>query len=94
MTHEEELNKAAEMYDSAHTYQRYDGGGYTPEYDATLADAFKAGVEWAFGQGETFVASIDYDDGYFIDTTDQEQEVIDKLGLKVMDKVIVQIRKK
>ncbi len=40
------LDEAAEEYEKNHTYQRYDGGGFTPEYDATLAEAFIAGVEW------------------------------------------------
>lgn len=40
------LEKAAEEYEKKHIYQRYDGGGLTPEYDATLAEAFNAGAEW------------------------------------------------
>lgn len=42
----EDLEKAAEEYEKEHTYQRYDGGGLTPEYDATLAEAFIAGAKW------------------------------------------------
>lgn len=38
-----DLEEAAEEYEKRHTYQRYDGGGLTPEYDATLAEAFIAG---------------------------------------------------
>ena len=37
--------EAAEEYEKEHTYQRYDGGGLTPEYDATLAETFIAGAE-------------------------------------------------
>ena len=40
------LEEAAEKYEKEHTYQRYDGGGLTPEYDATLAEAFIAGAQW------------------------------------------------
>lgn len=40
------LEEAAEKYEEEHTYQRYDGGGLTPEYNATLAEAFLAGAEW------------------------------------------------
>ena len=35
-----DLEEAAGEYEKKHTYQRYDGGGLTPEYDATLAEAF------------------------------------------------------
>lgn len=38
-----DLEEAVEEYEKKHTYQRYDGGGLTPEYDATLAEAFIAG---------------------------------------------------
>lgn len=41
----ESLWDAADEYEKEHTYQRYDGGGLTPEYDATLAEAFIAGAE-------------------------------------------------
>lgn len=47
------LDKSAEEYDELHTYQKYDGGGFTPDYNVTLAEAFKAGAEWAFGQFES-----------------------------------------
>ena len=58
--------------------------------------AFKAGAKWMAEQGETFIAAVDYEDGagYYIDSFEQEEEVCNKLGLKVMDKVIVQIRRK
>lgn len=42
----EDLEEAAEEYETKHTFQLYDGGGFTPEYDTTLVDAFKAGAEW------------------------------------------------
>ena len=58
-------------------------------------DAFKAGAEWDRTQGVTFTSPIDYDnDGYFLDSFEQQSAAINRLGLKVMDKVIVQIRKK
>ena len=38
----EDLEEAAGEYEKKHTYQRYDGGGLTPEYNATLAEAFIA----------------------------------------------------
>ena len=34
-----DLEEAAEEYEKNHTYQRYDGGGLTPEYNATLAES-------------------------------------------------------
>jgi len=40
------IEEAAEEYEKNHAYQRYDGGGFTPEYDATLAEAFEAGAKW------------------------------------------------
>ena len=43
---DEGLEGAAEEYEKKHTFQRYDGGGFTPEYNETLADAFIAGAEW------------------------------------------------
>lgn len=42
----EGLEEAAEEYEKKHTFQRYDGGGFTPEYNETLAEAFIAGAEW------------------------------------------------
>lgn len=46
-TSPEDLEEAADEYEKKHTYQLYDGGGFTtPEYDATPADAFIAGAEW------------------------------------------------
>lgn len=41
-----DLEEAAGEYEKKHTYQRYDGGGFTPEYDATLAESFIAGAKW------------------------------------------------
>ena len=41
-----DLEEVANGYEKKHTYQRYDGGGLTPEYDATLAEAFIDGVKW------------------------------------------------
>jgi hypothetical protein len=45
------VDKAAEEYEKKHTYQQYDGGGLTPEYDATLAESFIAGAEWKTQMG-------------------------------------------
>ena len=41
-----DLEEAAKKYETKNTFQLYDGGGFTPEYDTTLADAFKAGAKW------------------------------------------------
>ena len=41
-----DLEEAAGNYEKEHTYQRYDGGGFTPEYDATLAEAVIFGAKW------------------------------------------------
>ena len=46
------LEDAAEEYEKEHTYQRYDGGGLTPEYDATLAESFIAGAKWQAEQDD------------------------------------------
>ena len=48
-------------------------------------------ADW--GQGVTFAAPVDYDNGFYLDTDGQEEDAINKLGLKVMDWAIVQIRK-
>ena len=40
-----DLEEAAQGYEKKHTYQRYDGGGFTPEYDATLAEAVIFGAK-------------------------------------------------
>ena len=50
------LEEAAGKYEKKHTYQRYDGGGLTPEYDETLAEAFIAGAKW---QKEQDTAPVD-----------------------------------
>lgn len=39
-----DIEEAAQEYEKKHTYQRYDGGGLTPEYDATLAEAIICGA--------------------------------------------------
>ena len=41
-----DLEEAADEYEKKHTYQRYDGGGLTPEYNATLAEAVIFGAKW------------------------------------------------
>ena len=88
------LNKAAEEYDELHTYQKYDGGGFTPDYNVTLAEAFKAGAEWAMEQGETIEAEVsrDYDivRGDFLSIS----VPVDKKKYWEAEKVIVQIRRK
>ena len=55
---------------------------------------FKAGAKWTADQGVTFTAPVDYDNGFYLDSSEQEEEAINKLGLKVMDWAVVQIRKK
>lgn len=62
--------------------------------DTTLETAFKAGAEWMANRGVTFTAPVDYDNGFYLDSSEQEEEAINKLGLKVMDWAVVQIRKK
>lgn len=52
------LEEAADEYEKEHTYQRYDGGGLTPEYDATLAESFIAGAEWQANQGVKATGTI------------------------------------
>ena len=47
-----DLEEAAEEYEKNHTYQRYDGGGLTPEYNATLAESFIAGAKWQAEQDD------------------------------------------
>jgi hypothetical protein len=47
-----DLEEAADWYEKKHTYQRYDGGGLTPEYDATLAEAVIFGAKWQKEQDE------------------------------------------
>ena len=51
-TSPKDLEKAADEYEKKHTYQRYDGGGLTPEYDATLAEAVIFGAKWQKEQDE------------------------------------------
>ena len=41
-----DLEEASQEYEKKHTHQRYDGGGFTPEYDATLAEAVIFGAKW------------------------------------------------
>lgn len=80
------LEEAAEKYEEEHTYQRYDGGGFTPEYNATLAEAFIAGAKWMAGQGVILNLSIDeFSCGAYNACVEQ--------GLTSEDDVIVQIRK-
>lgn len=45
-----DLEEASQEYEKKHTYQRYDGGGFTPEYDATPGEAFIAGAQWQKAQ--------------------------------------------
>ena len=52
------LDEAAEEYEKTHTYQRYDGGGLTPEYDATLAESFIAGAKWQEKRNLRFVKQV------------------------------------
>jgi hypothetical protein len=63
-----DLEEAAGEYEKKHTYQRYDGGGLTPECDVTLAEAFIAGYNLCKEQmlKDAVEAKIyGYDDGSF-----------------------------
>ena len=81
-----ELEEAAEEY--ASDYPAYNDEQAVAKY------AFKRGAEWQAKQGVTFTAAVDHYDDFYLDSCDQEAEAIKKLGLKVMDWAIVQIRKK
>jgi hypothetical protein len=51
-TSPKDIEGAANEYEKKHTYQRYDGGGFTQEYDATLAEAVIFGAKWQKEQDE------------------------------------------
>ena len=57
-TSPKDLEEAAGEYEKKHTYQRYDGGGLTPEYDATLAESFIAGAKWQEKRNLRFVKQV------------------------------------
>lgn len=85
------LEEAAEKYlDTLEVAELFCGS-----YEAwQVSDAFKAAAEWMAKQGVTFTAAVDHYEDFYLDSCDQEAEAIKKLGLKVMDWAIVQIRKK
>ena len=82
----DDLEEAAEEY--ASDYPAWNDEQAIAKY------AFKRGAEWMAKQGVTFTAAVDHYEDFYLDSCDQEAEAIKKLGLKVMDWAIVQIRKK
>lgn len=93
----EDLEEAAEKYADKHGFRvPYDGSNnYYDDVDVKASkEGFKAGAEWMAKQGVTFTAAVDHYEDFYLDSCDQEAEAIKKLGLKVMDWAIVQIRKK
>lgn len=93
----EELEEAAEKYADKHGFRvPYDGSNnYYDDVDVKASkEGFLAGAEWMAKQGVTFTAAVDHYEDFYLDSCDQEAEAIKKLGLKVMDWAIVQIRKK
>lgn len=93
----EDLEEAAEKYADKHGFRvPYDGSNnYYDDVDVKASkEGFLAGAEWMAKQGVTFTAAVDHYEDFYLDSCDQEAEAIKKLGLKVMDWAIVQIRKK
>ena len=93
----EDLEEAAEEYADKHGFRvPYDGSNnYYDDVDVKASkEGFLAGAEWMAKQGVTFTAAVDHYEDFYLDSYDQEAEAIKKLGLKVMDWAIVQIRKK
>ena len=88
MDESQRLDEAAEEQAKSFGYMSFDY-----EFDENV-ESFKAGAKWMAEQGVSFESAIDYYDGYYLDCEEQEHEAIEKLGVKVLDKVIVQIRKK
>lgn len=87
------VNEAAKEYASTQLGNEYD------EYfsvDINILEAFKSGAGWMAKQGKVFEGEINAysDDGMkYIESTIDEEDVINTLGLNIGDKVIVQIRK-
>lgn len=93
----DDLEVAAEEYADKHGFRvPYDGSNnYYDDVDVKASkEGFLAGAEWMAKQGVTFTAAVDHYEDFYLDSCDQEAEAIKKLGLKVMDWAIVQIRKK
>lgn len=91
------LEEAAEEYEKNHTYQRYDGGGFTPEYNATLAEAFQAGAQWQAKQGYSLEYVIRYAWGVSDTSTESKKATLSfplPADIYDGDRVIIQIRKK
>jgi len=62
-----DLEEVADGYENKHTYQRYDGAGLTPEYDATLAEAVIFGAKWQYQKDRYEFAKLkakEWSDGY------------------------------
>lgn len=98
----EGLDEAADAYAERHGFRvPYDGtNNFYDEVDVKASkDGFKAGAEWAFGQGETHEGVvgndfiIELDKGDWIDLTPDVSNQ-PSFDVKPGDKVIVQIRKK
>ena len=86
------LEEAANAYGEKHSNDCFDAD--VDKGCPFVIDAFKAGAKWMAEQGVTFTAPVDHYERFYLDTYDQEDEALRKLGLKVMDWAIVQIRKK
>lgn len=90
----EGLDEAAEKYrrDSCNASMRPNIDGPATEYEGNVKSAFKAGAEWAFGQGESINTKIGLaTEEIFCHIT---EDALNRLGVGVDDEVIVQIRKK
>lgn len=87
-----DLEEAADEYEKKHTYQRYDGGGLTPEYDATLTEAFIAGYnlckEKMMKEAVVYVAEPETPIGNILMPFIRiDHSVLSRYGIKVGDKV-------
>ena len=85
-----DLEEAADEYEKKHTYQQYDGGGLTPEYNATLAEAFIAGYNLCKEQmmKEAIPCKVFWYDGPLLDYTQEQQDnALERIGANVGDKV-------
>jgi hypothetical protein len=91
-----DLEEAADEYEKKHTYQRYDGGGFTPEYDATLAEAVIFGAKWQKEQmiKDAISCKVFWHDGPLLDYTQEQQDnALERIGANVGDKVKIIIIK-
>ena len=87
MTHEEELNKAAEEHINEALFKwSYDDEDGIEQY---VYDAFIAGAKWAMGQGETYKVKV-IKDG--VDGFKTIQHTVE--SFEPEEEVIIQIRKR